>query len=166
MLTGYLLHFLFLFRQVLFRAYQVVILPYRQGRLLLGYKYQTSIICKFGSTTSNQNSYNSSTVTFPHGGFALDAVDFLIPSSSRQVCSSLHEKFRAELRKKVQVDGASFLPLLIALKFTEHVKYVRRGLTFTIYRVGYIRLVESSLFTSYLALRIRPVVSGLLTSYR
>ena len=41
----------------------------------------------------------------------------------------LVEKFRVELHRWVQVDSASLLPLSIALKVIEHVRYVQRGLT-------------------------------------
>jgi hypothetical protein len=41
----------------------------------------------------------------------------------------LVEKFRVELHRWVQVDSASLLPLSIALKVIEHVRYIQRGLT-------------------------------------
>ena len=67
--------------------------------------------------------------TFPHGGFALVAVDVLFPSSSQQVCSLLVEKFRVDLRKQAQVDGTSLLPPFMTLKIIEHVRFVQWGLT-------------------------------------
>ena len=42
---------------------------------------------------------------------------------------SLVEKFRVELRRWVQVDGASLLPPSMALKVINHVGSVRRSLT-------------------------------------
>ena len=67
------------------------------------------------------------------------------------------------LRRWAQVDSASLLPLSMALKVIEHARSIRRGLA--------IHLLPSTLdpsggvylFTSYQALQIRSVVSGLLT---